>query len=83
MLANVNIGKVQPSGRVEHLKHTEAESDKVPILHSEVLETIHEAEAPDESEGDGISVTSMDMLLDREKMGSDAKTNYGAAGPSN
>ncbi|XP_012943184.1 NIPA-like protein 2 isoform X2 [Aplysia californica] len=83
MMANVNVGQVQPSGHVEHLKDTETDSDKVPILHSEALETIQEADGPDEADGDGISVTSMDMLLDREKMGATNRANYSSTSRSN
>uniref|UniRef100_A0A2C9KBH5 NIPA-like protein 2 n=1 Tax=Biomphalaria glabrata TaxID=6526 RepID=A0A2C9KBH5_BIOGL len=78
LLANVNVGQVQPSGFVEHLKNTE--TDKIPILHAEALETIEElTEGSDKLDGDGdtMSVTSLDMLVDREKMGIGDSTRYG------
>ncbi|XP_059149393.1 NIPA-like protein 2 [Physella acuta] len=79
MLANVNVGQVQPYGHVEHLKNTE--SDKVPILQAEALETIEElTEGSDKPDGetDTVSVTSLDMLVDREKLGLDDRSDYGA-----
>ena len=84
MLANVNIGQVQPIGQVEHLKDTDRDSDQIPILHADVLETIEEqteeSDRQDGTETDGLSVSSMDMLVDREKPGFDNKSNYGATG---
>ena len=97
MLANVNVGQVQPQGGVEHLTDTDRGSrrdtphDKVPILSAEAgLGTIQEvdSEMSSNSEGisvtsadrDQISVTSMDMLLDRERMSSSSQqlANYGS-----
>ncbi|CAL1540324.1 unnamed protein product [Lymnaea stagnalis] len=83
LLANVNVGQVQPVGRVEHLKNTE--SDQIPILQAEALETIEElTEGSDKLDGDGdsVSITSLDMLVDREKMDQD-KSSYGATGGAN
>lgn len=74
----MNIGQVQPHGRVEHFKNTE--SDKIPILRADVLETIEEqteGSSRQEDESDTVSVTSMDMLVDREKLGLDDKNSYG------
>ncbi|KAK3767202.1 hypothetical protein RRG08_018072 [Elysia crispata] len=84
MLANVNIGQVQPIGHVEHLKDTDRDGDQVPILHADVLETIEEqteeSDRQDGTETDALSVSSIDMLVDREKPGFDSKSNYGATG---
>ncbi|GFN74612.1 nipa-like protein 2 [Plakobranchus ocellatus] len=84
MLANVNVGQVQPTGHIEHLKDTDREDDQVPILHADTLETIEEqteeSDRQDGTETDGMSVSSMDMLVDREKPGFDAKANYGTTG---
>lgn len=79
MLGSMNIGHVQPHGRVEHLKNID--SDKVPILRAEALETIEEQTECSSRYGDDsdtVSITSMDMLVDRDKLGLDDKNIYGA-----
>ena len=100
MLANVNVGQVQPQGNVEHLSDTERSRkdmlhEKMPILAAEAtLGTIQEVDSEISSTSDGIStsegisitsadrdqisVTSMDMLIDRERMSVQHTANYGS-----
>ncbi|CAG5119069.1 unnamed protein product, partial [Candidula unifasciata] len=72
MQASMNIGYVQPHGQVEHLKNID--SDQVPILGAQALETIEEQTEGSSRYGDDsdtVSITSMDMLVDREKLDKD------------
>lgn len=73
MMANVNVGQVQPTGSVEHLTTSTCDGDRIPILYSEGAEGGADGQ-------DNMSITSMDMIVDREKLGMEDRTTYGAIG---